>query len=99
MTDDIMLFRQNQKLQEENKKLRKLLGLSETEEIEKNRYVEQSLFNKSPSEDKVRLFMSLFKGRSDVFAMRWESKSGKSGYSPCCVNEWIAGLCKKPKIK
>lgn len=99
MTDDIMLFRQNQKLQEENKKLRKLLGLSETEEIEKNRYIEQSLFNKSPSEDKVRLFMSLFKGRSDVFAMRWESKNGKSGYSPCCVNEWIAGLCKKPKIK
>jgi hypothetical protein len=97
MTDDIMLFRQNQKLQEENKKLRKLLGLSETEEIEKNKYVEQSLFNKSPSEDKIRLFMSLFKGRSDVFAMRWESKSGKSAIHPCSLNEWITVCAKNPK--
>lgn len=30
-------------------------------------------------EDKIRLYYSLFRGREDVFALRWE-KSGKSGY-------------------
>lgn len=31
--------------------------------------------------DKIRLFRSLFKGREDVFAVRWE-KGNKSGYLP-----------------
>jgi phosphatidylserine/phosphatidylglycerophosphate/cardiolipin synthase-like enzyme len=35
--------------------------------------------------------MSLFKGRDDVYARRWENKKkGTSGYSPSCVNEWKA---------
>ncbi|WP_332628570.1 TOTE conflict system archaeo-eukaryotic primase domain-containing protein [Halalkalibacter flavus] len=52
----------------------------------------------SPSE-KVLLYMSLFQGRQDVFAKRWEAKDGRSGYSPVCVNEWDPIVCKKPKIK
>mgnify|MGYP006865024630 CR=1 FL=1 len=32
--------------------------------------------------DQLRLFRSLFRGRDDVFARYWESKAGKSGYSP-----------------
>ena len=32
--------------------------------------------------------------------MRWENaKSGRSGYSPACSNEWVAGICNKPQIK
>jgi superfamily II DNA or RNA helicase len=31
--------------------------------------------------NQIKLFQSLFKGREDVFAIRWE-KSGKSGYMP-----------------
>ena len=31
----------------------------------------------------IDIFRSLFKGREDVFAVRWE-KSGKSGYMPSC---------------
>ncbi len=47
--------------------------------------------------EKIKLFMSLFKGRDDVYAKRWEnSKKGTSGYSPVCLNEWKSGLCKKP---
>ena len=47
--------------------------------------------------DKIKLYMALFKGRDDVFAKRWESKKkGTSGYSPVCLNEWKAGLCRKP---
>ena len=51
------------------------------------------------SQDKIRLFRSLFRGRDDVYAVRWESKSGKSGYSPSCANEWRTGVCEKPRIK
>ncbi|BAU28468.1 hypothetical protein DFP93_10764 [Aneurinibacillus soli] len=35
----------------------------------------------------------------DVYAVRWESKNGKSGYSPVCINEWDRAVCKKPIIK
>jgi len=50
--------------------------------------------------EKVALFRRLFRGRSDVYPVRWESKStGKSGYTPACANEWRAGICHKPRIK
>ena len=53
----------------------------------------------SDSSAKIHLFMSLFKGRSDVYAQRWENKNkGTSGYSPVCLNQWQPGVCKKPKI-
>ncbi|MGA1842865.1 MAG: TOTE conflict system archaeo-eukaryotic primase domain-containing protein, partial [bacterium] len=53
----------------------------------------------SDSLSKIRLFMSLFKGRDDVYAKRWENKSkGTSGYSPVCLNQWQTGVCGKPKI-
>ena len=39
-------------------------------------------------EEKVDVFRKLFKGREDVFARRWYSRtSGKSGYQPVCRNE------------
>ena len=54
----------------------------------------------SPSEDKIRLFRSLFRGRNDVYPKYWQSKkTGKKGYSPVCKNEWKTGLCNKPKVK
>lgn len=49
--------------------------------------------------EKVALFQRLFRGRSDVYPVRWESKAGKTGYSPACANEWRAGVCQKPRIK
>jgi hypothetical protein len=55
--------------------------------------------NRSPPEAKIALFRSLFRGRDDVYARRFESrKSGKSGYQPACKNEWARGICEKPKI-
>jgi len=41
----------------------------------------------------------LFKGRTDVYAKRWEKSDGKSVYSPVCLNEWDKSFCEKPKIK
>ena len=50
-------------------------------------------------EEKVNVFRNLFKGREDVFARRWYSRtSGKSGYQPVCRNEWDRLLCNKKKI-
>ncbi len=49
---------------------------------------------------KIALFRSLFRGRDDVYPRRFESrKTGKSGYSPACANEWVRGVCEKPRVK
>jgi superfamily II DNA or RNA helicase/very-short-patch-repair endonuclease len=54
----------------------------------------------SSSEAKIELFRSLFRGRADVYPLRFESrKTGKTGYAPACANEWVRGVCEKPKIK
>ena len=54
----------------------------------------------SSSEAKIALFRSLFRGRDDVYPRRFESrKTGKSGYAPACANEWVRGICEKPRIK
>jgi len=96
-------------LREENQRLRKLLGLSEkTSSLLNTRISEPSVLysstippvtNASPSETQIGIFRSLFRGREDVYAVRWESKKGISGYSPACVNEWTRPLCGKPRIK
>ena len=52
------------------------------------------------AEEKVSLFRRLFRGRTDAYPVRWESKTtGQSGYAPACANEWRAGVCEKPRIK
>lgn len=51
------------------------------------------------TDGKVALFRNLFRGRADVYPIRWESKAGKSGYAPACANEWRPGVCEKPRIK
>jgi hypothetical protein len=49
---------------------------------------------------KIALFRSLFRGRPDVYPVRFESrKTGKTGYSPACADEWVRGVCEKPRIK
>jgi len=59
-----------------------------------------SVTKDSPAEDKIGLFRSLFRGREDVYPRYWQSKkTGKKGYSPACKNEWITGLCGKPRVK
>ena len=49
---------------------------------------------------KIALFRSLFRGREDVYPRRFESrKTGRAGYQPACANEWVRGVCEKPRIK
>lgn len=50
--------------------------------------------------EKIALFRSLFHGRDDLYAKRFESvKTGKSGYQPVCAVEWVRGVCEKPRVK
>jgi superfamily II DNA or RNA helicase len=59
-----------------------------------------SVTNQSSQEAKIALFRSLFRGREDVYPKRFESlKTGKKGYQPVCRNEWVSGICEKPKIR
>ena len=56
--------------------------------------------NHSSPEEKIGLFRSLFRGRLDVYPRRFENKrTGASGYAPACANEWVRGVCEKPRIK
>ena len=50
--------------------------------------------------EKVALFRSLFRGRDEVFPVLWRSsKTGRTGYSPACDNEWTPGVCEKPRVR
>src|SRR5438477_1557241 len=56
--------------------------------------------NHSSPEEKIALFRALFRGREDVYPRRFENrKTGRGGYAPACANEWVRGVCEKPRIK
>ncbi len=56
--------------------------------------------NQSTQDEKIALFRTLFRGREDVYPRRFESlKTGKTGYQPVCQNEWVRGICEKPRIR
>ncbi len=56
--------------------------------------------NQSTQDEKIALFRTLFRGRDDVYPRRFESlKTGKTGYQPVCQNEWVRGICEKPRIR
>lgn len=88
----------------------RLIGLLETHGIAwrsgapaptKPELVAEAAPAKGPSstQEKLALFRRLFRGRDDVYALRWQSNSsGRSGYAPACANEWRPGICEKPRI-
>src|SRR3989339_470828 len=87
-------------LKEENELLKKLLSIHNAASVSiKEKKVEFTSDKIAFSqEEKIKIFRNLFRGREDVFAIRWISRKGKSGYSPSCTNEWDKQLCHKPKI-
>jgi hypothetical protein len=42
------------------------------------------------AKQRIALFRSLFRGREDVYARRWERDGKGSGYSPAAVKDWKA---------
>ena len=58
------------------------------------------LTHQAAAHEKIALFRSLFRGRTDVYPVRWENqKADRAGYSPACANEWVRGVCGKPRVK
>lgn len=54
----------------------------------------------SSSAEKLALFNSLFAMRSDVYAKSYfNKKTSRVGYAPACANEWVRGVCGKPRVK
>jgi superfamily II DNA or RNA helicase len=90
------------RLQREVDRLRGLLGLDRQREAEASPPWEPTLFiapdvesdrpsvdRRSSPAEKVALFRSLFVGREDVFALRWQNdRTSKSGWSPAVVGGW-----------
>lgn len=86
-----------EKLRNENQYLKQILVKMMNRE---NTYEFNKIVSKKSSlEEKIFLFKSLFKGRTDTYALRWESESGSIGYSPACGLEWQKPICQKPIIK
>ena len=99
------LEEQLQQLREENARLKTLLtshGISWEEKtpLPVIQSPEQGAVTpRFSNAEKVALFRRLFRGRNDVYPLRWESTKGTSGYAPACANEWKPGICHKPKVR
>lgn len=111
LMDELTMLRQeNEQLHQENQRLHAILlrhgiedspnpvspVISNTTNIHSQH---PCVTKKSSFSDKSALFLSLFCGRQDVYARQWQNKEGRIGYSPACKNEWIRGVCGKPKLK
>jgi hypothetical protein len=46
----------------------------------------------STAGQRIALFRSLFRGREDVFAIRWQNDDGRSGYMPKADRDWKSYL-------
>lgn len=51
----------------------------------------------SDSKAKIALFRSLFRGREDVYAVRWENPDGRTGYMPKADRDWKAYYASRPE--
>src|ERR1043166_4966371 len=90
------------RLREENRQLRERLGLPQIESptppipSQLTPALSPAVTGKSSPDEKVELFRSVFRGREDVYALRWEGRNGKTGYSPACRKMWGNPLSKHP---
>ena len=91
-----------ERLREENRDLRQKLGLSTVDILipqlaaDNATFAGATIHSKSSPDQKVKLFRSLFRGRDDVYAIRWEGRNGKAGYSPAYPKTWSNSFQKKP---
>lgn len=62
--------------------------------------ISKPVHHESPASEKIALFRSLFRGRPDIYPRQFISrKTGDKGYAPVCGNEWVRGICEKPRVK
>jgi superfamily II DNA or RNA helicase len=98
--------RENQRLREENARLRHLLAIhgiaipqSASEESRSTQSQESSVAEtkEDRARKRVALFRQLFRGREDVYARRWENSNGGHGYSPAVQRDWKAINSSRPE--
>src|SRR5712692_3434733 len=89
---------ENIRLRDENARLRRLLAVHSilipqlapdphpTEMVETALPVDKE----ERARKRIALFRSLFRGREDVYARRWENADGRSEYAPAAVKDWKA---------
>jgi superfamily II DNA or RNA helicase len=91
---------ENARLLEENARLKKLVALrglgpapdsKSSPQIPQSRPID-SEEKQRQEQRKIALFRNLFRGREDVYAVRWEGRDGKSGYMPASMQDWSALL-------
>jgi hypothetical protein len=87
------------RLREENARLRRLLAVHSIPipQLPAERPLPTKTVEPSPPVDKeerarqrIALFRSLFRGREDVYARRWENADGRHGYMPAALKDWKA---------
>ena len=87
------------RLLEENARLRRLLAVHSIAipQLAPENPTPTKTVDMAPPVDKeerarrrIALFRSLFRGREDVYARRWENESGGSGYVPAAIKDWKA---------
>jgi len=97
---------ENQRLREENARLRRLLAVHGVPFPQPGSDDSFTVQTCEPStvestEDRARkriaLFRRLFRGREDVYARRWENPDGRSGYSPAALKDWKAINSSRPE--
>jgi len=90
---------ENRRLREENARLRRVLavhGIAIPPPPPENQPPTKTAETATPEDKEERarkriaLFRSLFRGREDVYARRWESADGRSGYVPAALKDWKA---------
>ncbi len=107
-TELAMVRAECERLREENAKLKNRLGDNNPRtdnrpvvaqkvpaQTDKNSEASKSITSSSHPDLKVSLFRSLFRGRDDVYAIRWEGKGGRTGYSPAGERKWQQSIFTK----
>ncbi len=100
------LDRENQRLREENARLRHLLTVHDisiphfTSDESRSTQPHEPVAAETKEErarKRIALFRNLFRGREDVYARRWENSDGRYGYSPAALKDWKAINASKPE--
>jgi len=90
---------ENIRLGEENARLRRLLAVHSIPTPHrapvnslptKTVGTAQPVDKEERARKRIALFRSLFRGREDVYARRWEKNDSGSGYAPAAVKDWKA---------
>lgn len=90
---------ENIRLREENARLRRLLAVHsipipqlapENPALTKPVEMASPVDREECVRQRITLFRTLFRGREDVYARRWQNDDGRHGYVPAAVKDWKA---------